>query len=409
MGGGVVRTDRRWRRRPGKSRATIVPDQDTATAPLSISPVATAEDREAFLRVPWAIYRDDEQWVPPLLAERRDHLDPNKNPFFANAEARFWLARREGAPVGRISAQVNYAHLERHGDATGHFGFLEAEDNPETFRALLGAVEDWLREKGMQRAIGPFSLSINDESGLLVEGFDTPPSVMMGHARPYYGHRIEEAGYRKAKDLICYRYTTDRKNSPMVDSLVKKAGMIDGLVIRHLDMRRYRAEIENIVDVFNDAWADNWGFVPMSDAEIGHMAKMLRLLVRPENFAVAEINGEAVAMAVYLPNLNEAIADLDGRLLPLGWAKLLWRLKVRTPKSGRMPLMGVRKKYQGGIAGAALAFAVIDALQKAQIPKGVQMAELSWILEDNAPVRNVIEQYGGVAYKTYRMYERMLV
>lgn len=368
----------------------------------------TAEDREAFLRVPWPIYRHDENWVPPLLAERRDHLDPRKNPFFERAEVQFWLARRGTVPVGRISAQVNRAHLERHRDATGHFGFLEAEDSAETFEALLRAAEGWLREKGMRRATGPFSLSINDESGLLVDGFDTPPSIMMGHARPYYAARITEAGYLKVKDLICYRYSADTPQPPQVDVFVKRARAIDGLVIRELNMREYRTELEIIVDIFNDAWSDNWGFVPMSDAEIGHMAKMLRPLVRSRNFAIAELHGEPVAMAVYLPNLNEAIADLDGRLLPFGWAKLLWRLKIRGTTTGRIPLMGVRKKYQGGITGAALAFAVIDAVRTAQIAAGVRMAELSWTLEDNLPVRNVIELFGAQAYKTYRVYERAL-
>jgi len=371
--------------------------------------VETADDRETFLRVPWAIYRNDTHWVPPLLAERRDHLDPGKNPFFDNAEVRFWLARRGAAPVGRISAQVNHAHLKQHDDATGHFGFLEAEDNAETFRALLGAAEGWLREKGMRRVAGPFSLSINDESGLLIVGFDTPPSIMMGHARPYYGDRITEAGYKKAKDLICYRYRTDLDISPQVAAFVKRAKKIPGLVVRHLDMRRYRAELESVIDIFNDAWSDNWGFVPMSDAEIGHMAKMLRLLVRPRNVAIAELGGKPVAMAFCLPNLNEVIADLDGRLLPFGWAKLLWRVRVKTPKTFRMPLMGVRKKYQGGMTGAALAFSVIDAVREVQKQAGVEMAELSWILEDNLPVRRVIEQFGGVAYKTYRVYERALV
>jgi hypothetical protein len=371
--------------------------------------VETADDLDAFLRVPWAIYREDPNWVPPLLAERRDHLNPRKNPFFDFAEAKFWLARRGTESVGRISAQVNHAHLKQHDDATGQFGFLEAEDCTETFQALLSAAEGWLREKGMRRLTGPFSLSINDESGLLIDGFDTPPSLMMGHARPYYADRLVEAGYKKAKDLICYRYVTDQVNSPQVTAFLRRAKKIEGLTIRRLDMSRYRTELETIIDIFNDAWSDNWGFVPLSDDEISHMGKMLRLLVRPDNFAIAELGGEPVAMAFTLPNLNESIADLDGRLLPFNWAKLLWRLKVQTPKTGRMPLMGVRKKYQGSMTGAALSFAVIDAVRNAQVPAGVQMVELSWILEDNLRARHVIEQFGGVVYKTYRIYERALV
>jgi len=371
--------------------------------------VETADDRDAFLRVPWAIFREDKHWIPPLLAERRDHLNPRKNPFFDNSEIKLWLARRGAAPVGRISAQINHAHLKQHDDATGHFGFLDAEDNAETFQALLSAAQGWLREKGMRRATGPFSLSINDEAGLLVEGFDTPPSIMMGHALPYYSNRIMEAGYIKTKDLICYRYTTDTENLPNIHGFLKRAKQIDGLVIRHLDMCRYRTELDNIIEIFNDAWSDNWGFVPMSDSEIRHMAKKLRPLVTPRHFAIAELKGQPVAMVVTLPNVNEAIADLDGRLLPFGWAKLLWRVKVKATKSVRIPLMGVRKEYQGGLTGAVLAFSVIDAVRTAQIQAGVEMAELSWILEDNLPVRHMIEQGGGVAYKTYRIYERALL
>jgi hypothetical protein len=371
--------------------------------------VETADELDAFLRIPWAIYEDDPQWVPPLLAERRDHLNPRKNPFFNFAEAKFWLARRGASPVGRISAQINQAHLKQHNDATGQFGFLESEDSSETFDALLSTAEGWLREKGMRRATGPFSLSINDESGLLIEGFDTPPSLMMGHARPYYRDRIEEAGYRKAKDLICYRYDTSQDYSPRLAGFLQRAKKIPGLVVRSLDMGRYQAEIQNIIQIFNDAWSDNWGFVPLSDVEIHHMAKMLRLIVQPQNFAIAELDGEPVAMAFSLPNLNEAVADLDGRLLPFGWAKLLWRVKVKTPKTGRMPLMGVRKKFQGTSTGAVLAFSVIDAVRAVQKPAGVEMVELSWILEDNFPVRSVIEQFGGEVYKTYRIYERALV
>lgn len=383
-------------------------NSETGGESLSVTPVNSAADRDAFLRVPWPIYRDDPHWVPPLLVERRGHLNPRKNPFFNEAEAEFWLARRGEHLVGRISAQVNYAHLKAHDDATGHFGFLEAEDNPETFKALLSTAERWLRERGMRHAAGPFSLSINDETGLLVDGFDTPPSLMMGHARPYYCDHLEMAGYSKTKDFLCYRYAVDQDVSPQVASFLKRIRNTKGLIIRQLNMRKYRAELEIIMDIFNDAWSGNWGFVPFSSAEIHHIAKMLRLLMRPENCAIAEIDGEPVAMSVCLPNINEATADLDGRLFPFGWAKLLWRLKGKMPKSARMPLMGVRKEFQDGISGAVLAFAVIDTVREAQKAAGVEMAELSWILEDNLAVRHVIEQFSGDVYKTYRIYGRAL-
>jgi hypothetical protein len=379
-----------------------------AAGRLTLRPVARPAADDAFIRLPWALYRDDPAWIPPLLMERREHLDPRKNPFFDSAETRFWLALRDGRPVGRISAQVNRAYLERHRDATGHFGMLEAEDSAETFQALLRAAEDWLRGQGMRRVLGPFNLSINEESGLLVEGFEHPPSMLMGHARPYYAARIEALGYRKAKDLICYHYDA-RNGLPITAAhLIRKTAKAENLKIRPLDMSRYAEDLAIIMDIFNDAWSGNWGFVPMSAAELRHMAKALRPIVRPESVAIAELNGVPVAMAIGLPNVNEAIADLDGRLLPFGWAKLLWRLKVKTPKSARVPLMGVRKAYHSSLMGATLALSVIESIRKAQLAIGVQGGELSWILEDNLPMRRMIEQFGGVAYKTYRIYERGL-
>jgi GNAT superfamily N-acetyltransferase len=363
---------------------------------------------DAFVRLPWAIYRDDPAWVPPLLLERREHLDPRKNPFFETAETRFWLALRDGRPVGRISAQVNRAYLARHRDATGHFGMLEAEDDPAVFRALLEAAEDWLKGQGMRRALGPFNLSINEECGLLVDGFQHPPSMLMGHAKPYYAARLEALGYRKAKDLICYHYDAASEMPPAVAHLLGKTARAERLKVRALDFGRYEADLATIMEIFNDAWSDNWGFVPMSQAELRHMAKALKPIVRAQSVAIAELDGKPVAMAIGLPNVNEVIADLDGRLLPFGWMKLLWRLKVKTPKTARVPLMGVRKAYHGSLLGAALAIAVIERIWQGQTAMGVVGGELSWILEDNLAMRRMIEQFGGVAYKTYRIYERGL-
>lgn len=377
-------------------------------APVTVKAVETKADREAFIRLPWQLYRDDPAWIPPLLQERRDFLNPRKNPFFESGEARFWLALREGRVVGRISAQVNRAHLVRHRDSTGHFGLLEAEDRQETFQALLATAEDWLKQHGLTRAVGPFSLSINEESGLLVEGYQHAPSLMTGHAWPYYASRLEALGYRKIKDLICYRYSADLELPPAVTSLVRKVTRAENITIRPLDMGRYEEDLGKIMAVFNDAWAENWGFIPMSQAEIKALARDLRPIVRPQSIAIAELDDEPVAMAIGLPNVNEAIADLNGRLLPFGWAKLLWRLKVKTTKTARVPLMGVRRAYHGSPLGAALAFAVVDTIRRTQMALGVESVELSWILEDNLPMRRMIEQLGGTAYKTYRLYSREL-
>jgi len=378
------------------------------TGALTLKAVETSAEREAFIRLPWAIYRDDPAWIPPLLLERREHLDPRRNPFFENAEARFWLALRGGRPVGRISAQVNHAYLARYNDATGHFGMLEAEDDPQVFRLLTKAAEDWLRQQGMRRVVGPFNLSINEESGLLIDGFEHPPAMLMGHARPYYAGHLEALGYAKAKDLICYWYDAKVEPPASVTYMLRKTARSEQMTVRALDMRRYEEDLAAIMDIFNDAWSDNWGFVPMSPGELKHMAKSLKPIVKPETITIAELRGKPVAMAIGLPNVNEAIADLDGRLLPFGWLKLLWRLKVKTPKTARVPLMGVRKAYHTSMLGAALAIGVIDSMRRAQVAGGAEGGELSWILEDNMRMRRMIEQMGGVAYKTYRVYRRGL-
>ncbi|WP_366555612.1 dATP pyrophosphohydrolase [Aquibaculum sediminis] len=378
-------------------------------AGIQVTSVETAGDLETFLRVPWRIYAEDPQWVPPLLLERRQHLSPKHNPWFEHAEARLWIAWSDGEPVGRISAQVDRLRLEQHRDEAGTFGFLEAIDHPEAFSALFSAAEDWLRSKGLRRAFGPFSLSINDESGLLVDGFDRPPSMMMGHARPWYGPRVEEQGYSKARDLMAYWVDMTQ---PFPDSLKRliASGIGDSRVtFRPMDFSRYTEELRLIVDIFNDAWRDNWGFVPMTEGEVRHLAKSLRPLIKPEWVTIGEVEGEPAAFAVTLPNVNEAIADLNGRLLPFGLAKLLWRIKVRGTTTGRMPLMGVRKRYQGGVLGAALALGVIERAYEYHRARGrVTGAELSWVLENNRPIRRLIERLAPQAYKTYRIYQKEL-
>ncbi len=362
-----------------------------------------------FLEMPRALYAGDPNWVAPLLFERLNHLDARKNPYFARAEAAFWIAWKDGRAVGRISAQVNHAHLDRHGDGTGHFGFLEAEDDPEIFAVLLDTAEAWLRERGLTRVLGPYSLSINDESGLLVEGFDTPPSLMMGHAKPYYDEQMNARGYVKEKDLIAYDYDLVTEPPETLKAFIRKAQAENDLTFRPMNRARYDQELALIVDIFNDAWAGNWGFLPFDEAEMRYLAKNLKPLVNAECVAIAEISGEAAAMAVSLPNINAAIGDLHGRLLPFGWAKLLWRVKVRGVGSARLPLMGVRRRFHGTPVSTALMLGVIEFIRAYHRDHGTRQGELSWILEDNRPVRKLIEMFGGRPYKTYRLYAKDLV
>ena len=379
-----------------------------AHSALRVTEVTDCRSLVRFLEMPQAIYRDDPNWIAPLLFERLQHLNPRKNPYFDHAEAAFWIAWRGDRAVGRISAQVDQVHLSHHRDGTGHFGFLEAEDSPEVFALLLDTAENWLRDRNLTGVLGPFSLSINDESGLLVDGFDCPPCLMMGHAKPYYARRVEENGYAKIKDLIAYTYDVSTELPATLQAFVRKAQLENDLRIRPLDMANYDAELALIVDIFNDAWTDNWGMLPFNEPEMRHLAKSLKPLVRAEYVAIAEIAGEPAAMAVSLPNVNEAIADLNGRLLPFGWAKLLWRLRVRGTSTARVPLMGVRRAYQGSPLSSALMLGAIDFIRDYHCKRGTKHAELSWILEDNRPVRRLIEMFGGRPYKTYRLYGKKL-
>jgi hypothetical protein len=375
---------------------------------LRVHQVGDRRALKRFLLLPARLHAGDPNWVQPLMFERLEHLNPKKNPWFDHAEIAYWLAWRDGRPVGRISAQVDHLHLEHHADSTGHFGFLEAEDDAEVFAALFKTAEDWLRARGMRRMRGPFSLSINDESGLLVDGFDTPPYMMMGHAPRYYGPRVEEQGYRTAKNLIAYFYDVTAP-PPRAKRMFERMIPGAGLKFRPIEMRHFDEELEIIVDIFNDAWSDNWGFVPMTPAEVRYMGRNLKPLVRSEHAWIGEVEGEPAAMTVTLPNINEAIADLNGRLLPFGWAKLLWRLKVRGTRSGRMVLMGIRKRYQGSPRGAALALGVVEAVRSWHAAHGTKEAEISWVLEDNRPAQDLVELIGGRPYKTYRIYEKSLV
>jgi hypothetical protein len=359
-----------------------------------------------FIRLPWSLYMDDPMWVPPLLLERRMHLSP-KNPYFEHAKFCSWITYRNDNPVGRISAQIDRLHIDRYQDATGFFGMLEAEDNSLTFRALLDTAESWLRDRGMQRIFGPFNLSINQELGLLVDGFDSPPSMMMGHARPYYAHRIEENGYQKEKDLLAYIISVDSELSKSVKKITAKVK--NRVLIRGLHKSKFVEELQIIRDIFNDAWSQNWGFVPFTNKEFEHLGKDLKMLADEELVKIAEVDGEPAAFMVLLPNINEVIRDLNGKLLPFGWLKMLWRLKIKYPKSARIPLMGVRCRYHDSLMGAALAFGVIADVREPAVKRGLKEAELSWILEDNMGMRNIIESIGGRVYKTYRIYSKQLI
>lgn len=367
--------------------------------PVEIVPVERPSELHRFIRLPDRLSRRDPAYIAPLHDEQRKILKPRHNPYFQHAQAQYWLARRNGRDVGRISAQ-----LDRHvGTHEGHFGMIAAEDDPAVFDALLRTAEHWHRARGVSRVVGPFNLSTNEEVGVLVDGFETPPMLLMGHDQPYVGARLEEQGYRKEKDLLAYLYDTATDLPPGPRRMIDRP-LPEGLVIRPLDLSRYKQEVQTVSELFNDAWAENWGFVPLSEAETDQMAKQMRLLLNERLIWFAELDGQPIGFIVGLPNLNEAIRDLGGRLLPFGWAKLLWRLKVASVSSARVPLMGIRRSFSRGLLGSVLPFLLIDAVRREGRKLGFRTIELSWILEDNLPMRRISEAVGGVPYKTYRVY-----
>jgi GNAT superfamily N-acetyltransferase len=373
---------------------------------LSILPVSTPAQRQHFIALPYRINAADPLWVPPLRMERQEAFDPQRNPYFQHADVCFFLAVRDGRPVGRISAQIDHLAVERRPHPPlGHWGALVVEDDPQAATALLRAAEDWLREKGMVGAIGPFNLSINEETGLLVAGRSRPPAMMMPHDPAYLSGLVEAAGYAKVKDVLAYWYDIERDFPPSVRRLLDRAPP-ERLVVRPLDMRRYDADLSSLTAIFNAAWMDNWGFVPLTEAETAHMAKAMKPLINPRLVWFAEVDGEPAAFAVCLPNINEAIADLGGHLLPFGWAKLLWRLKVQGLATARVPLMGVKRRFAEGLFGSLLPFMVIDKMRQNALALGYRRIELSWILEDNWPMRRMLESLGAEADKTYRLYQR---
>jgi hypothetical protein len=375
---------------------------------VEVVPVTTSAQRSAFIQLPKRIYASDPHWIAPLDLERRIHFDQRRNPFFRHAEGQLFLALQNGRPVGRISAHVDRLHLERYGDATGQFGFLEAIDSHEVFSALFSHAENWLKARGLRRVQGPFSFSINDESGLLIEGFEHPPAIMMNHARPYYGPRIAAEGYVKAKDLIAYLYRSDTPVARPFQAMLNRNRASGKLGVRPFSKRHFDRDLAIIIDIFNDAWSSNWNFVPMTSAEVHNLGSILRFLVKDDHIAIASYEGEPGAMIVTLPDINRMCRDLGGRLFPLGWAKLLWRLSFTTHEAFRVPLLGVKKKFRSSPVAAMLVVAVMDAIRVFHSGRGTPIGELSWILEDNLPTRRLLEAIGGKQYKTYRIYEKSL-
>lgn len=380
------------------------------TAGLTIIAVASAADRRRFVDLPYGLYADDPHFVPPLRREMHALIGGIKgNPWFEHARAQLWLAVRDGKVVGRISAQVDQLVLEHMGPGTGHWGLFESIDDQAVADLLLQTAEDWLRRQGMVRAQGPFSLSIWDEPGLLVEGFDQPPTVMMGHHRPYYRRLIEARGYAGIKDLHTWGLEIAEPFPEIVQRIVAASERNTKLVTRKVDPSRFAEEAALILDILNDAWSTNWGFVPLTPAEIVHVGKKLKPIVFADLIRIAEYEGVPVGFLISLPDTNELTRDLNGNLWPFGWAKLLWRLQAPKVKTIRVPLMGIRKSLQGQRVASLMAFQMIEYIRRDAIVNfGATQGEIGWILDDNGPMRSIADAIGSKVTRTYRVYERPL-
>ena len=372
---------------------------------LTILPVENKKQLSEFLKVPWSIYQLDKNWIPPLLLERKQAFAPSQG-IFKHLVWKGWIAYDKRVPVGRISAQIDQAHLDRYNDHTGFFGNFESIDDIEVATELFQTAENWLQKQGMNSIRGPFSLNINQEVGLLVEGFDTPPYFMMTHATAYYSIFLEHLGYKKAMDMFAFLISSAFEPPKFMTKLLSK---LDGEVkLRPLDRRNSNRDLEIIRDIFNDAWSENWGFIPFAKEEFLAIGKEMLMLV-PANFIqIAEIDREPVAFLVLLPNVNEAIADLNGRLWPIGLFKLIGRLKFGYPTTGRIPLMGVRRRFHNTRLGPGLALAVINAIRTLAVKKGIKSVEMSWVLENNEGMKKIVEILGGHQTKRYRVYDKKL-
>ena len=375
---------------------------------LTIRPVVTKADRKRFVNFLWDVYRDDPHWVPPLKDEELGLITPGKNPWFEHARAQLWLAERDGRVVGRISAQVDELVLEQMGAGTGLIGMLEALAE-EAAQALIATAEDWLRDQGMTRALGPISLSIWDQPGLLIEGFEQPPTAMMGHHRPDYRGWIEAAGYSKAKDLYTYELDIRIDMIPMIRRLIDSGRRNARINLRKVDKSRFDEEAALILGILNDAWSDNWGFVPLTPSEIAYAGKKLRPIIFEDLVYVAEVDGVPVAFMITIPDINELIRDLNGELFPFGFAKLLWRLRKPKVRRMRVPLMGVAKSLQGSRLAGQLAFMMIEESRKISVERyGATHGEFGWVLEDNQGMMSIAQLPGAGINKVYRIYEKAL-
>ncbi|MDZ7588605.1 MAG: N-acetyltransferase [Parasphingorhabdus sp.] len=380
---------------------------------IVITPVKTKADRNAFIDLPYRLYASNPNWVPPLKSEVASLLTPGENPWFEHAEAQLFLARRNGRIAGRISAHLDHLALAQPpeqgmGPGVGNWGLFEAEDEA-TAHALLDTAAQWLRDRNMTRMLGPISLSMWDEPGLLVQGFDAPPVVMMGFNAAAYQGWIETAGHQGVEDLYTYGIQIDQPMPALANRIVAMGEKSGRIRIRNVDKKRFDAEAALIIGILNAAWCSNWGFVPFTESEIAYAGKKLKPLVYEDLIRVAEIDGRPVAFMMTLPDLNERLINYGGKLFPFNWAKLLWWLRAPKVRTMRVPLMGVIPELQGSRVASQLALMLIEFIRRDAVAKyGASRGDFGWVLASNGPMRSVGEAVGGEVNKIYRIYEKTL-
>lgn len=378
-----------------------------------ITPASSKADRKAFVDLAYRLNAHDPNWVPPLRMEAMELVTPGKNPFFDHAEVQFFLARRDGKVVGRISAHIDQLAIamspdQGMGPGTGNWGLMEAEDQ-QVAALLIARAEEWLRAKGMTRVLAPISMSIWEEPGQLVRGFDHPPTVMMGHQPERYRDWIEALAYVPAKSLLTYELDITKDFPSLIQRIVQSGEKNAKIRIRNVDKSQFDKEARLILDILNDAWSDNWGFVPFTEREIAYAGKKFKPIVHEDLIMVAEYEGEPVAFMMTLPDLNEAIHPMGGKLFPFNWIKLLRWLRKPKARTMRVPLMGVRKRLQSSRLASQLAFMMIEYIRRNAVARyGATRGEIGWILDDNQGMVAIADAIDSHINKEYRIYEKAL-
>ena len=372
---------------------------------IKVIEVKSKRDIKDFVDFQFYIYKNDSYWVPPIKFERMQFFNPNKNPFYKNADIALFIAKKDGKSVGTIAAIINYNHNKLYNDNVGFFGCFEVIDNYEVAKLLFDKVKDWLKEKNMDTMRGPVNFSTNEECGLLIDGFDSPPVCMMTYNPEYYIDLIERYGFKKAMDLYAYWISLEelrKKANKLPEKLTRVVNKIKkrkNLVIRNIDMKKFDEEVERFKKIYNSAWEKNWGFVPMTDAEIEHLANGLKKFIDPELIFIAEIDGSPVGFSLNVPDINQPLLRIKGKLLPFGWIKYLWY--KRKIDICRVFAMGVLEKYRRLGINALMHYEA----SKNILSKGYKGVEMSWILENNVMTNREIKAMGGKIYKTYHIYD----